>query len=104
MADQVARIVLVVPTQRTSEDRAIEDRLRAARLDVRAVRAGPSALAEIQASPPAVVVFAPAGSDDAAGWTSIPEMRRRGFAGAVLVVGPTAESASAVSALECGAD
>jgi len=104
MTDHVAGIVLVVPAHRTPEDRAIEDRLRGVGLDVRPVRAGPRALAEIQASPPAVVVFAPTGSDDAASLTSVPEMRRRGFAGAVLVVGPTAEPASAVAALECGAD
>jgi two-component system response regulator PrrA len=104
MSDQVGGIVLVVPSPRTAEDRAIEDRLRAAGLAVHPVREGPRALEEIDESEPSVIVFAPSGHDRAATWKSIPEVRRRGFAGAVLVVGPTGDPSSVVAALECGAD
>jgi DNA-binding response OmpR family regulator len=105
MSDQVAGIVLVVPVHRTPDDRAIEDRLRTAGLAVRSVREGPRALEEIEESDPAVVVVvAQGGPERLATWKSIPEVRRRGFAGAVLIVGPTADPSSAVAALECGAD
>jgi DNA-binding response OmpR family regulator len=100
----VAGIVLVVPAHRAPEDRAVEDRLRAAGLGVRLVRDGPHALEEIDASQAEVIVIAPRGPDHAAMCTSIPEVRRRGFAGAVLVVGATSDPSSVVAALECGAD
>jgi len=104
MSDQVGGIVLVVPSHRTPDDRVIEDRLRAAGLAVRSVREGPGALAAIEESEPAVVVVAPGGPERSATWGAISDRRRGGFAGAVLVVGPSADASSVVAALECGAD
>jgi DNA-binding response OmpR family regulator len=104
MTLRIAGVVLLVPAHRTPEDRAIEDRLRLAGLDARLVREGPPTLEEIEATQVDVIVIAPRGPDHAAAWKSIPEVRRRGFAGAVLVVGVTSDPSSVVAALECGAD
>lgn len=104
MTDQLAGIVLLVPAQRTPEDRAIEEQLRAAGLDVLPVREGPRALEEIAEAEPGVLVFASSAVSHAADWGSIPEVRHAGFAGAILVVGQTADSRCVVAALECGAD
>ena len=104
MSVEIGGIVVVVPAHRTADDRAIEDRLRAAGLVVRSVREGPRAVEEIDESAPAVIVVVPSAHERGATWKSISEVRRRGFAGAVLVVGPTADPSNAVAALECGAD
>lgn len=100
----MAGVVLLVPAHRTPEDREIEDRLRLAGLDARPVREGPRAFEEIDALQADVIVIAPRRPDDGAAWRSIPEARRRGFGGAVLVVGVTSDPSSVVAALECGAD
>jgi DNA-binding response OmpR family regulator len=109
MSDRVPGLVLVVPERRTSDDRALEERLGASGFCVRPARSPGNLLEALREARPDVLVVVTSSLGGRAGARAadadaIATARGSGFTGAILVVGRKPDPSCAVAALDQGAD
>jgi two-component system OmpR family response regulator len=97
-------MVLVVSAPWAYEDRAIEEPVCAAGLRVQRADDLPTAICLLRELSPDVLILPAASAEHVDHCDAVADVRRSGFAGAILAVGQSAEPLSVAAALECGAD